>query len=60
MSVAVSSKLHMNLHIIKFFVPIFVLSSSIYFESWQFSDFQCGHFFKFKMAARYHVDSNWY
>ncbi len=27
------------------FVPIFVLSSSIYFELWQFSDFQCRHFF---------------
>ena len=59
MSVAVSSKLHMNLSY-SLFVPIFVLSSSIYFESWQFSDFQCGHFIKFKMTARYHVDSNWY
>ena len=37
------------------FVPIFVLSSSMYFELWQFSDFQQGHFLKFKMAARYHV-----
>ena len=30
-------------------VPIFVLSSSMYFELCQFSDFHCGHFFKFKM-----------
>ena len=40
------------------FVPICVLSSSMYFELWQFSDFRSGHFFKFKMAARYHVGSN--
>ena len=26
------------------FVPIFVLSSSMFFELWQFSDFHCGHF----------------
>ena len=28
-----------------------------YFELWQFSDFHSGHSIKFKMAARYHVDS---
>ena len=60
MSVAIGSKLHMNLHIVWFVLPICVLSSSIYFELWQFSDFHSGHFFKFKMAARYHVGSNWY
>ena len=42
MSAAIGSKLHMNLH--SLFVPICVLSSSIYFELWQFSDFHCGHF----------------
>ena len=26
------------------FVPIFVVSSSMYFELCQFSDFHCGHF----------------
>ena len=35
------------------FVPNVVLSSSMYFELCQFSEFHCGHFFKFKMAARY-------
>ena len=34
------------------FLPICVLSSSIYLELWPFSDFHSGHFFKFKMAAR--------
>ena len=34
-------------------VQICVLSSSMYFELCQFSDFHCGNFFKFKMAARY-------
>ena len=34
------------------FVHIFVLSSSMYFELCQFSEFHCGFFFKFKMAAR--------
>ena len=40
MSVAIGSKLRVNLH----FVPICVRSSSIYFELRQFSDFQCHHF----------------
>ena len=60
MSVAIGSKRHMNLHIVKFVSAICVLSSSIYFELWQFSDFDSGHFLKFKMAARYLVGSNWY
>ena len=42
------------------FVPIFVLSTSMYFELCQCNDIHCGHFFNFKMAARYHVGSNWY
>ena len=32
------------------FLPIFELSSSMYFEICQFSDFQCGHLVKFKMG----------
>ena len=40
-------------------LPISLLSSSMHFELCQLSsDFHCGHFFKFKMAVRYHVDSN--
>ena len=42
MSIAIGSKLRVNLHIV--FVPICVRSLSIYFELWQFSDFQCRHF----------------
>ena len=40
------------------FLAIVVLYSSMYFELCQFSDFHCGHFFKFKMGARYLAGSN--
>ena len=56
MSVAIGSKLHMNTHIIySLILPIFLLSTSIYFELWQFSDFHCGHF----LNSRWRPDTTW-
>ena len=60
MSVAIGTKLHMNLHIVQViranlctvFVNIFLIMPVQWFSLWPF--------FKFKMAARYHVGSDWY
>ena len=60
MSVAIGSKLHMNQHRIVCLCHILYFLRQYILNYGSLVIFTVAGFLKFKMAARYHVGSNWY